>query len=344
MINSPFYIQHRSDNILDIKKLYSSHQICFFPYARYAFLELLENLGLNESHTIYLPAFICRDMLSPINKLGISMCFYHVNRKLEPEIDMSIKADVIMSVNYFGLPQNIIEIKKYCKAFGAIHVEDNAHGFLSRDEKNNLLGTRGDYGLLSIRKTVSLPNGAALLYRNSGSFKSSETLYTFEDDLYYKKLKVKKMLSLLPFNLGVKIGIIIIELKRFLRKVKTGYKNPLSDPNSELELPKNYNCCELLKDGIININVSEEIKRRIEIYNEIGALLRNYVEPIFSKLNDNCVPFEYPFILDKKNEVVVEKILKKKGFYMLPWPDLMGNSIVNDREYYKKIKVVPFLW
>ena len=45
-------------------------------------------------------------------------------------------------------------------------IEDNAHGFLSNDEKGVCLGSRTDIGLLSIRKSAFLPNGAAMIINN----------------------------------------------------------------------------------------------------------------------------------------------------------------------------------
>mgnify|MGYP003896109965 FL=1 len=68
----------------------------------------------------------------------------------------------MLAVNYFGFAQDLSPFREYCSTTGATLIEDNAHGFLSKDSAGNLLGTRADLGITSIRKTFRLVNGAAL--------------------------------------------------------------------------------------------------------------------------------------------------------------------------------------
>ena len=69
-------------------------------------------------------------------------------------------------IDYFGFSQDSRPFEEYKKKYISIIIEDNAHGFLSKDKHGVLLGTRGDIGLLSNRKTIFLPNGGALLVNN----------------------------------------------------------------------------------------------------------------------------------------------------------------------------------
>lgn len=333
---SPFFRQE-SESILDLKQLYSPSKILLYPYARYAFLEALKQHAVK---TIYLPSFICKDMLSPINTLKIKYAFYDVNERLEPLLE-EIQCDAIVMVDYFGFEQPMAPFLEYQKQYGALIIEDNAHGLFSKDPAGSYLGTRGVLGLLSIRKTVFLPNGAALLV-NDESFKnlpyrSAPVQKTPEDERYFSKLHLKEKI------IHSSIGIAIVLIRRALRFVKTGSALPLPDPMSEQELPENIYVTPLLTDKSLHIDMNEEVVRRIEMYRTVENWARPFgIKPIFS-LYEGVSPYEFAFIDNGKADQF-EKFLFLKGFFILPWPDLPDEITSTCPEFYKNIKVVPFLW
>lgn len=331
----PFAIQKKGN--LNIKEVYKDSKIYLYPFARYAFLEALKTLDIK---TIYLPAFICRDMLAPINTLKIKYFFYEVNENLEPMLE-DIKCDAILMIDYFGFSQDFRPFEEYKKKYNSIIIEDNAHGFLSKDKNGVLLGTRGDIGLLSIRKTIFLPNGGALLVNNelfkNNYFNSSEIQSSYEDVIYDKKLNLKKKI----FNKY--LGITILLLRRAIRFIKTGSAIPLTDSLSEEEMPSNCYLTPILKEGIISIDIEEEIQRRRKMYLKIKEYAKKFgIKPIYD-LDENSVPFEFAFI-DNGNYKKFERYLYTKGFFILPWPDLPDGIVNTCPDFYKNVKVVPFLW
>lgn len=334
-MNHPFEIQPIGK--INIKDIYSKSDIYYYPYARYAFLEALKVLDIKS---VYLPAFICRDMLAPINTLNIKCFFYEVNEKLEPLLK-DVECDAILMVNYFGFAQNIKPFDEYKEKYNAFIIEDNAHGFLSRDKNGRLLGTRTDIGLLSIRKTVFLPNGGALLINNEllkeKNYKNANIEYSFEDEHYSSKLNLKKKIF------SRYLGIAILLLRRVLRYLKTGSAIPLADALSEKQMPSNEFLTPLLKDKTLSIDVEAEKLRRQEMYYMVNQYAKKFnIEPIYS-LDENSVPFEYAFI-DNGSYKEFERFLFTKGFFILPWPDLPDSIVNTCPDFYKNVKVVPFLW
>ncbi len=333
---TPFYNQNYQEKI-NIKDIYTQSNIYLYPYARYAFLEVLLKLDIKS---IYLPAFICRDMLAPINKLGLKYYFYHCDENLFPILE-DIQCDAIIMVNYFGFENQLEPFWEYKKKYNSLIIEDNAHGFLSKDSQGNLLGTRGDVGLLSIRKTMFLPNGGALLVNsddlNIVKFDSADIKQTDEDVRYYQKLGLKQKI------VHKYIGIFILLLRRVLRYVKTGSTIPLPDKESEYELPSNRYLTPILKDKKINLDIELEIKRRQKLYLQVEQWAKKFnIEPIF-KYYKESVPYEFAFI-DQGNSNDFERFLLRQGFFILPWPDLPDDIVDNCPVFYKNIKVVPFLW
>lgn len=332
---SPFH--QESGSSVNLKQLYPHSNIILFSYARYAFLEALKQHAIKS---IYLPSFICRDMLSPINALKIKYFFYEVNQKLEPQLE-DIQCDAILMVNYFGFEQPIAPFLNYKEKHNALIIEDNAHGLFSKDRKGNFLGTQGDVGLLSIRKTIFLPNGAALLV-NSKSLKNSSytpalILKTLEDQRYLSKQRLKEKIF------HPLIGITIVLIRRVLRFIKTGSGLPLPDPMSEQELPTNPYLTPLLKEGRLPIDSDEEIKKRVLMYCAVEEWAKHFdIKPIYS-LYKGVSPYEFAFI-DNGKSGQFEKFLFLKGYFILPWPDLPDDIVSTCPAFYKKIKVVPFLW
>lgn len=331
------YQQPITKSKLFVPELYHQSEMYFFPYARYAFLEILKQHNIKS---IYLPSFICRDMLSPINVLKIKYFFYDVNQNLEPLLE-DIECDALVMVNYFGFEQPIEPFLKYTQKYNALLIEDNAHGFLSKDKQGAFLGTRGDLGLLSIRKTLSLPNGAALLI-NRESFKdipysAASILETSEDTYYFSKQRLKGKI----FHKAIGIGIVLA--RRIIRFIKTGSALPLPDAMSEQELPSNSYLTPLLKDKTLSLDVDVEIKRRIEMYRLVQKWAEYFdIKPIYS-LYEGVSPYEFAFI-DNGKANQFEKFLFLKGFFILPWPDLPDEIVSTCPKFYKNIKVVPFLW
>ena len=215
MRKSPFHLQTKGE--IDLCKLFVASNLYLFSYARHAFRELLRVMAVGSGDIVYIPSFICRDMLSPINDCGAQVVFYEVDLKLRAKLKSSVKAKLVLAVNYFGFAQDLDPFYEYCKINGALLVEDNAHGLFSRDQKGELLGSRGDFGLLSIRKTVFVPNGAALLVNGSeykkGDVEQATFGYTNEDLSYKKKKQIKKLVNLL----GLYFGVTILVLRRCLR-------------------------------------------------------------------------------------------------------------------------------
>lgn len=310
--------------------------LSFYPYARYALYEVLRAKNIKS---IYIPDFICRDLLSPINELNIDVHFYKVTINLTPIID-DIKCDAILFVNYFGFEQDIVPYRQYKKKFGALIIEDNAHGLFSCARDGQLLGTRGDAGLLSIRKTVSLPNGAALLH--GSSLKSDDVVHakigiTHEDLKYTRK---KRFRNLLPQK---KLGILAVRFLRFLRHIRTGNDIPLPDFDSEYNLPSNQYLTPLLGEGVLNIDHKREIARRCKMFDEVAQLALLFdIEPLV-KTYEGVSPFEFAFINNGREEDF-QRALYRKGYYVLPWPDLPDQVSDSIDIELKDVKVVPFLW
>ena len=323
------------------------HPTRYFSYGRHALFEALQMIGCTNGDKILLPAFICRDLLSAINTTGAIPIYYDVDRRLQladsPDLLPSGKA--ILAVNYFGFPQNIDPFDRYCKRTGAVMIENNAHGFLSRDKNGQALGTRGEIGIFSIRKTLALPNGAAMVINapeRHYPLNPQKTPSRTEISLSFAMKCILKKLK--PF-IDLKMIRLFTSIARMARKIVTGHQISLSAPDAEFRLPENAVPCQALLPSLARIDENHELFRRRELYLILDSIIsRVGYEPVFPSLPNNVVPYAYPFYSQENKIGIARETLKKINLDCFPWPDLPDEMRQRSFEYYKNVWVVNFLW
>ena len=320
-----------------MKKLY-------FSFARFALLEIFNIINLKKDDKILLPSFICRDLLSPIFTKGVIPVFYDVNKKLNPislPENRNIKA--VIAVNYFGFPQNLKIFKDYCEKNKCVLIEDNAHGYLSRDENNILLGERGDFGIYSFRKTISISNIGMLSINNLIYIKNTVQIPFSNSDISFK-LKTKSFFIQLQAMTKIKFVSYGENFLRFFKFITQGnYIHP-SNPEDEYLMPKNHPPKIKSLDYLKSINKSEEIKRRVSLFNFFREKLKHHnIEPIFNELPLNSCPNGYPFYADSKTAEKIKNISRSaKGLNCIKWPDLPNSYKNAFQEFYLDIYFINF--
>lgn len=325
---------------------FEADRIRYYSLARHALLSALQISGVSKGYRVLLPSFICRDLLAPIAIVGATPVWYEVDERLLPceQSEVWPEAEFVLMVNYFGFPQDLQPFLKYVARTNAILIEDNAHGFLSRDDDGNFLGSRGNYSIFSIRKTLRIPDGAALVVNDLKKTSNIQNQLPFNGVGLHSAQTIKRLLRRLPI-VGKYILNIFNYLIRQIRKLKTGSKFPLPNPNSEFEITESANPWKGLLDSLGDCNVNSEILRRRARYFECESLAKAAgIEPIFPFLPTNCVPYGFPFHSDLVNMKVMQDYADAHGFDLVRWPDLPDAISKDAPLHYRKVSLVNFLW
>lgn len=322
-------------------------EIRYFGYGRCALQGALKAIGTREGDGVLVPAFICRDLLAAINSLGAVPLYYSVGRDLqldESPADLP-ESRAILVVNYFGFPQNLAPFKAYCDRTGAVLIEDNAHGLFSRDETGKALGTRGAIGIFSLRKTVPLPNGAALLFNVTGNGWSIPSQVPSSSKASSPTFKVKRILRRLAPFVGVGILRQFTELGRRLRKFRSGYEIESSPQDAENNLPENAAPCQELLEILLGVDAGHEINRRRELYLELERIIRMAGgKPVFSALPQHVSPYGFPFYSSESQADEIKKILRNICLDCYKWPELPNKIEPHAPAHYKSLWLVNFVW
>jgi hypothetical protein len=307
----------------------------FYSLARFAILDGLKSLGLKSGDQVLIPSLMCRDVLAPFHSLGLEIKFYDVDQQLEPiSLIKDPKIKAIMAVNYFGFPAAIEKFKKYCVENNCFLIEDNAHGFLSRDPQGNFLGDRGDVGIFSFRKTLSIPDGAGLVTSRPLSEQISFNPRTPAS--YHVKRTLKKATPVLGRGLGR-------HLQRLSRNFRTLEIN--DDLAVEETMPSNPHPTIQLPVAPKKLNVESEISRRQKLFKLIAPVVKVAGGRLtFETCDENVSPFCLPFYANDAEFSKVQEALGRLDLEAFTWPDLPIRLRTVVPNYYHQLRCVIFLW
>ena len=321
---------------------YIGHEyIRFYSYARHALHEALKLCDIKQNDKVLLPGFICREILSSIHAVGAVPHYYDVTHSLQAKnLENMPAAKVIIIVNYFGFPVELDSISEYCSVHNPLVIEDNSHGFLSRDNNNKPLGTRADIGLFSFRKSVPVINGAALVVNNFKLVKKLNKQLDYDNassGYEFVKRTIKKVIPVNKFPLI----FFLIKLKQAIRNIIKGDTVSVSTVESEYDLPGKPSPSIDLKRYIKVILIDKEIERRRALYAYLTEYIGDEVKVIFD-INSNITPYVFPFRCDNIN--VIKKKLNKISLDCYKWPELPEEIKLSCRDHYGNVWMVPFLW
>lgn len=336
------YCPPRKRHNRTIEAIYSPNIVVKYSLARYAILRGLEALKLNKTSSVLIPSFICRDVLAPFNLLGINIIFYEIDENLNPRLtfDELPKADAIMAVHYFGLESNIDYFKEYCKKWNAFLIEDNAHGLFSRSRNGFLLGTNGDVGVISVRKSLPIENGAILLSKSELRNEIIET-----NNYISLRLRVKNFIRPLVAFLGINFLKKTTEIKRKIRSLVLGSAIPESLNYEETEIRYNESPYQF-DEYFLTVDIEKEMERRVKLFNDLNEAFKALpARRIRQNLTPGEIPYVYPFICETEKLSEINEFIETMGLEIVKWPSLPNIVKISPHPgFYENVYLVKFIW
>jgi hypothetical protein len=324
----------------DVLAEYRDSNVSYFAYARHALVEALRLSGISHGDRVALPGFICRDVLASLHVLGATPTFYEVDESLRPvALDSLTATKAIIAVDYFGFEQDLLPVRSYCERTGARLIEDNAHGLFSKDRSGQLLGTRGDFGILSMRKTFHLASGGALLTRDEPGI-SMPCINRSEGahGLRYTLSRFERKTSI-PVFAAMRSSIRIARRLTGRRPITTGS----ADDETVLPTPIAIGCRSL--DRLNAQDARTESERRRRLYDEVARDLQQVpgVHLLHRQLDVNCVPYGVPFRIVGQPDSALRHVERRHHVVIMQWPSLAGVIADSAPGHYTNVWLVNFL-
>ncbi len=325
----------------------ASNAVRYFSFGRHALTEALRVAGIASGDSVLLPEFLCRDVLASLDAVGATPCWYPVGEDLKPGCgsDNWPAARVVVAVDYFGFPQSLASFRTYAARTGALIIEDNAHGFLSRDGNGEWLGTRADLGIFSLRKTLPLADGAALLAMRPDLVGRLMPQDPAAGKGYAPSAARKARVRRAPV-LGPTAVAVMTALVRAQRLMCTGHAIPPPDAAAETVIPHPPAPHDGLAAALAAVDPQREIDRRRELYRTVERIARELdIEPLFPELPPLVAPYGFPFRADPGPALrSLQRWASRRGLDLIRWPDLPDAIAASAPAHYQKVHLVNFLW
>ena len=304
--------------------------------------DALRYAGVKSGDSVMLPNFICQDLLASVAELGAKTIFYKVDRSLKPSsLDTTKSVKAIVAVNYFGFAQDLEIFRDFANKTGAVIIEDNAHGYLSRDENNQLLGSREKFGITSFRKTLLVEDGAILTTMLSET--EIDEQLPFDDSTSSNRHKLLQMLS--SFETRTKIPAVTIGqfISQTIRLVTTGSRFPKPDEFAEIKIPGLPNPHRRSVEYLRLLDEQDEITRRRSLYLKLQPqVVEAGAKLMFDALPDNTCPYGLPVYATAQVKRKLAKIARKNRVTLMSWPDLPNDVFQTAPDLLKNVWLLNF--
>ncbi len=244
---------------------------------------------------VYVPFYTCEAVMEPINKLGISYEFYHVDIHFEIRERFTLKVDeALLYTNYFGLKQCYVE--RLVEEYGSHLIVDNTQAFYAKPLDS--IDT-----FYTCRKFFGVSDGA---YLNTNKLLDEE----FEQDQSYDRFA----------HLLKRIDLSAEEGFADFRKVDDGLDNQPIRMMSKLT-----------QRIMQSIDYDEVAKKRRENYvylHQALGELNNLTLP----LDPDAVPMVYPFFVEYGDRLR-QRFIDSHVFCARYWPNVFEWCKPTDWEY-----------
>ena len=153
-----------------LPKSFNRKGIYFFLRGSTALWSGLKLLPLKRGETVLFPSYHCGIELDVILKAGFEVQFYHVDSSLRIDMEdlrcsIGSNTRALYVIHYFGFSADMKALKEFCNQYDLLLIEDCALALYAQYQEEPL-GSFGDIAIFSIRKTLTVPAGGALVVNN----------------------------------------------------------------------------------------------------------------------------------------------------------------------------------
>lgn len=252
---------------------------------------------------VYIPYYTCEVILEPIQKLGISYEFYHINYDLEPEKIPVLKTEeAFLYTNYFGLKQSCVE--RLSSIYGNQLIVDNAQAFYAK----RIDGIDTFY---SPRKFFGVPDGGYL-------YTDCKLDNEFAQDKSFNRMHH----LLVRMEDGAEAGYSMFkEAESSLNNLPIMHMSNISD--------------RLLRN--IDYDLVKEVRRMNYLFLDNTLHPHNWFKGL--ALEKDTVPMAYPYLTGKG--YLKQLLIANKIYVATYWPNVLSWCNKNSIEYGITQKIIP---
>jgi len=286
----------------------------FVTSGRVAIALALQQMKIGKNDKVLLPAYHCSSMVEPVIWAGAVPIFYKIRPDtsvdlddVEALLDSSIK--LLLITHYFGFPQDLPKIRRFCDEHNILLLEDCAHSFFG-ECGGKPLGSFGDYAVASAMKFFPIYEGGCLVsFRHpltplnltsaGAGFEVKAALNTLEKGFDYGRLPGLARLIHIPLRVK---NFIWSFLKKRIPEEKSTLGPGASDGGFGFETKWLGKQSSFISRYLIrSISKSRIAENRRKNYMTLLAALSGIpgCRPLFPNLPEGVFPYVFPLITDE---------------------------------------------
>jgi perosamine synthetase len=150
-----------------IPSILDRDDICFTTSGRAAIALALRALRIGRGDRVLVPTYHCPTMVAPIVAVGAEPVFFPIDATGAPIVDglhddrmRGVRA--MIAAHYFGLPQPMAAVRRFCDERGIALIEDCAHALFGQSDERPV-GRWGDFAIASLTKFLPVVDGGCLV-------------------------------------------------------------------------------------------------------------------------------------------------------------------------------------
>ncbi len=251
---------------------------------------------------VFVPYYTCEAVMEPINKLGISYEFYHIDIHFEIRDRFTLKeGEALLYTNYFGLKQRYVE--QLAEKVGSRIIIDNTQAFYAKP-------IPGIDTFYTCRKFFGVPDGAYL-------YCDKDLDEEIEQDYSYDRVA----------HLVKRIDLSAEEGFKDFRRVDDGLDNQPIRKMSKLT--------QRMMQGIDYEAAAQHRRANYQLLHEALGKENN----LELHLEDDAVPMVYPYLVPV--EGLREQLIENKIFVARYWANVLEWAKPNDIDYLLACQMQP---
>jgi dTDP-4-amino-4,6-dideoxygalactose transaminase len=319
---------------------------------RTAIRRICELLELGPGSEVLAPAYNCGTEIDAMINSGVSVVLYQIKRSGYVDLDdlrsrFTKKTKAVYVTHYFGFPQPIADIKRFCVEKGVRLIEDCALALFSCDGPIKL-GSMGDMSIFSFPKSLPVPDGGALVINNADFTKDKWVLSPPSFSAVTREMLSLSKRHILRLASGKKV---LYPLLCSLFKKRQTCPNSVENLRQDIrpDMPRSFYYYEEFNSKAISgltmrllktFNIANIVTRRRNNFNLFLNIFSatKEIEPLFKTLPESICPLYFPIIVKNRaylfrelNELSIAAIEWWSGYHRdLPWEEYLDACFLKD--------------
>ena len=305
----------------------------YFYLGRGALGHAAKLLDLAKTDKVLVPSYHCGVDIESILTAGVGIVYYKVKEDLTADMnDLRHKIDInsraVLVTHYYGFPQPIEQIKRFCLEKNLFLIEDCAHALFT-SYQGKPLGTFGDISIFSQRKSLPLPDGGALLINNPNIAPPSLT-------------KKPSQMAALKRTIGLLIGSSRNTGNKKLLRVPSKIIKKTINKLFQIKFGKIYNTgmeYDISMTHIMMSNLSKKIMDGTQVEKVVQKRRANFkyllehfsnslcVKKVYSSLPEGTCPLFFPVRITGKARQEVQCLLRQHGIHTFVFGENLHASL-----------------